>query len=74
MLLKGYIIWKVYQIENTHLVEYLLIAAFVSFQQGIDKLGFTKNQTENRKKRKHCPNNGNLREKWAKRTQQFSIS
>ena len=44
--------FKIYQLENTYLAEYLLTAAFVSFQKGIDNFGLKKLKIKNQKKEK----------------------
>ena len=55
---------KVYQIENKYLVEYLLIAAFLSFLKAIDRIILVQ-----KKQKKPLLNNDNVRAMWAKRTQ-----
>ena len=66
-------------IKHIYLAEYLLIGAFVNFRKGIDrpisvekKMKIKRKKSRNRKK--HCLNNGYVKEKWAKKTQYISSS
>ena len=61
--------------KHTYLAEYL----FVSIWKVIDRINLSeknlkRKQKKSRNRKKHCINNGNVREKWAKRTQSISIS